>query len=98
MTSRKAPPISISGPSRPIDNPPPTAIHDDATRDAVERSDNRTRPSAIAAMTLLTPCVRELQKRAMLPAKAAVVIGAMRRPHRGSLATESTMLSAPYSV
>jgi hypothetical protein len=74
------------------------AIHDDATRDAVERNDNCTRPSAIASMTLLTPCVRELRKRAMVPARPAAVIGTIRRSHRGSLAIESTMLSAPYSV
>src|SRR6185503_15143510 len=39
-----APPTSINGPSRPMDRPPAIATHDDATRDAVAGSDNRTRP------------------------------------------------------
>ena len=71
------------------------ATHDDATRDAVAGSDNRTRPSAIASITLLTPCVCELLRRPIEPAMAAAATGIVRRSHRGNLAIESTMLSAP---
>jgi hypothetical protein len=49
----------------------------------------------MASITLLTPWVRELRRRAMLPATAAAATGTVRRSHRGNLAMESTMLSAP---
>ena len=62
---------------------------------AVERKDSCTRPRAIASITLLTPCERELRKRAMVPATPAATTGTIRRIHRGSFAIDSTTFSAP---
>ena len=90
----KAPPTSINGPSRPIDSPPAIATHEDATRDAVARSDNCTPPSAMASITLLTPWAPTPETRDA-PATAAAATGTVRRSHPGKLAIESTMLSAP---
>jgi len=83
------PPTSISGPSRPMDMPPAIAVHDEATRDIVVRSESCTLPRTTASITLLTPC-RVALNLEITPAAAPPAAGTQRRSHHGRFVIAST--------
>ena len=76
--------------SRPIESAPAMAGQVEAKRDVVARKDNCTRPGATASMTLLSPCVFGVRRRAMPRGRAAATIVTERRSPLGSPAIKIT--------